>query len=161
MRSQFLVDCSVTPDLPSPNLLLLFAAPPSAMRVHPAALTHAASGSFTSLEDPPAFDPPSSHPVLKMVDGPADTRKNLLLFSSYVEAILFVANGKLHVLNMPQQAYDTSVDPDELDPLIVGALGNNCSSATPVGLPLRKALADFLFLHSPQDAEHPVFYSSG
>jgi len=127
------------------------------MRILPASLHHVAAGTFVSEPDTHVFDQPSAHPIIKMLDGDEDVRKTQLLFSTLVDGVILVSNFKVFVLHLKRIAYDTTVDPNEQDPLLIGFIGQHCASATPVSIDLAAALADFLLCHSPQNADAPYF----
>jgi len=152
--SQFLVHCVI-------RFFSLFNAllPPLllTMRVLPASLHNVAAGTFASDQDPPSFPQPSAHPIIKMVDGSEDVRKTQLLFSTFVDGVILVSNFKVFVLHAKRIAYDTTMDPQELDPLLIGFIGKTCATATPVSIDLKDALSDFIFCHSPQDPDSPFF----
>ena len=104
------------------------------------------AGSFVSDVDPPVFTQPTHHPVVKTTTGDLESRKTQLFFSSKVEALLFVNEGKLYSLFHPRIAYDHVSDPDESHPLIVGPLGAFCNAAVPVSLSLPVVLRDAFVL---------------
>jgi len=130
------------------------------MRVLPASLHNVAAGTFTSAQDPPSFAQPSAHPILKMIHGSDEVRKTQLLFSTFVDGVILVSNFKVFVLHAKRIAHDTSVDPEELHPLLVGFVGKTCGTATPVSIDLKEALSDFLFCHSPP-APDTTFFQTG
>ena len=111
-----------------------------------------AAGSFVSNRNPPTFNRPDSHPVMKMVRGNLDTRKHQLVTSSKTNGILAVYRNRLVTLNVPLIGYDNLEDEDENVPLITGALGLDVAKAYPAYLPLREAASDFFFLGDEQDA---------
>jgi len=127
------------------------------MRVLPASLHNVAAGTFASDQNPPSFPQLSAHPIIKMVDGSEDVRKTQLLFSTFVDGVILVSNFKVFVLHAKRIAYDTTMDPQELDPLLIGFIGKTCATATPVSIDLKEALSDFLFCHSPQEPDPPYF----
>jgi len=104
------------------------------------------AGSFVSDVDPPTFAQPTHHPVVKTTTGTTESRKTQLFFSSKVEALLFVNEGKLYSLFHPRIAYDHVSDPDETHPLVVGPLGAFCNAAVPVSISLPSLLRDAFVL---------------
>jgi len=127
------------------------------MRVLTASLHNVAAGTFASELDPPSFTQPSPHPIIKMIDGTDEVRRTQLLFSTFVDGVILISNFKVFVLHLKRVAYDTTLDPHEQDPLLVGFIGKNCASSTPVAINLKEALSDFIFCHSPQEPDAPFF----
>jgi len=104
------------------------------------------TGRLSDDGPPPSFSVPTAHPILKYVTGSSAVRQNQLLLSPHVEGIILIQNSKVVILYLPTIAFDPSTDPDETNPILLGAAGTFCSTAIPSSIDLSKVLADFLIL---------------
>ena len=111
------------------------------------ALDRASSGSFVDeTSDIPVFIDPMEHPIYKILSANFKARKNIYLFSPQVESILLIHNGRVMTCNVPHMGFDSETDKNFSKPLLVGALGSECSKTLPCIFRLNEVLSDCLLL---------------
>jgi len=119
------------------------------------------TGRLSSDGPPPSFSVPTAHPILKYIIGSSSDRQNQLLLSPHVEGIILIQNSKVVILYLPTIAFDPSTDPNETNPILLGAAGTFCSTAIPSSIDLSKVLANFLILTESTSPSTTETFPSG
>ena len=122
------------------------------MIVTNAALASALTIPMSISAEAPTFTNPEHHPVVKSISSTKFIRENQLFVSPMVEGVILIQNYNLTVIYFPKKTQDLIHDPDGKEPILIGAVGNSLTSATPISIPLYSLFQDFLCLEN----EHPI-----
>ena len=111
-----------------------------------------AAGVFSSEGPVPAYSDPKTHPLRRALTCPEAVRETIVLAHPHVEALLVVTGGRLRVVRIPMKTYDLLNDVDLKFPVITGAIGDECQTASMVSLPFWNIFKKFRAILKIPDA---------